>query len=295
MTVHRKSNWYVYLLAFGITTAFVVMAIMAFRWYLFPENTDEVGLNRNGELTDDFRPTAEHNFNLITMLSDTETDAPDLFIMVEYNAVENRIVYVPLPVGISVEKDERTLPNIYAAQGGVGVISAVENAVGIRCDCYIKMDRTSFYNLISSFGNVEYNILKTIIVRDGSEVETFNAGSRLLAAESIFRLMMVADFEEGESFRFNVVGGLLSELINQNFRNLNTSLMDSYYDMIMESAETNLTEVLYRSRKAALLNSVEYGSSPAEYYIPYGEYNDNGAFKIADTSVTTIRQKAGMQ
>lgn len=295
MTVHRKSNWYIYLLAFGITAAFVIMAIMAFKWYLFPDNTQEVNAGNNGELTDDFHPTDDYNFNVITMLSDDPADAPDLFVMVSYNAVDSRVVFVPLPLGISVGQYERTLPNIYAAQGGAGVVDAVANTVGVQCDCFVKMDRTSFCELISSVGNIEYNVQKTLIVKDGTETENFNAGTRLITGESIFRLMMIADFEEGESYRFNCVGELMSELINQNFRDIDTSIMDILYQMIMESAETNLTESLYRSRKAALLNTIEYSSAPGEYYIPYGEYTDDGGFKISENSITSIRQRAGLE
>ncbi len=295
MTVHRKSNWYIYLLAFGITAVFVVMAIMAFRWYLFPENTDQVDLNKNGELTKDFKPTAEYNFNLVTMLSEGESDNPDLFVMVTYNAVDSRLVFIPMPVGISIEKDERTLSNIYAAQGGEGVITALENIFGVRCDCYIKLDRRSFNDIVTSFGNIEYNIQNTLIVKDGLEVETFNAGTRMLTAESVYRLMMKADFQEGESYRFNIVGDLLSETINQNFRELDTSMLDTLFNQLIDIAETNLTESLYRSKKAALLNSVEYGVNPGEFYVPYGEYTDDGAFKVAETSVISVRQRAGLE
>lgn len=295
MTVHRKSNWYIYLLAFGITAVFVVMAIMAFRWYLFPENTDQVDLNKNGELTKDFKPTAEYNFNLVTMLSEGESDNPDLFVMVTYNAVDSRLVFIPMPVGISIEKDERTLSNIYAAQGGEGVITALENIFGVRCDCYIKLDRRSFNDIVTSFGNIEYNVQSTLIVKDGLEVETFNAGTRMLTAESVYRLMMKADFQEGESYRFNIVGDLLSETINQNFRELDTSMLDTLFNQLIDIAETNLTESLYRSKKAALLNSVEYGVNPGEFYVPYGEYTDDGAFKVAETSVISVRQRAGLE
>lgn len=295
MTVHRKSNWYIYLLAFGITAVFVVMAIMAFRWYLFPENTQQVDLNKNGELNENFKPTSEYNFNLVTMLSEGNSDNPELFILVTYSAVDSRLVYIPLPVGISVEKDERTLPNIYAAQGGAGVIDAIENVFGVRCDCYIKLDRQSFGNLLTSFGNIEYNIQQTLIVRDGLEVETFNAGSRMLTAESIYRLMMKADFQEGESYRFNIVGDLLSETVNQNYRDLDTSMLDTFFNQITDIAETDITESLYRSKKPALLNSIEYGVNPGEYYVPYGEYTDDGAFKVAENSVISVRQRAGLE
>lgn len=295
MTVHRKSNWYIYLLAFGITAVFVVMAIMAFRWYLFPENTDQVDLNKNGELTKDFKPTAEYNFNLITMLSDGESDNPELFVLVTYNAVDSRLVFIPMPVGISIEKDERTLSNIYAAQGGKGVVSAIENIFGFRCDCYIKLDRRGFNDIVTSFGNIEYNVQNTLIVKDGLDIETFNAGARMLTAESVYRLMMKADFQEGESYRFNIVGDLLSETINQNFRELDTSMLDTLFNQLIDVAETDLTESLYRSKKAALLNSIEYGVNPGEYYVPYGDYTDDGAFKVAETSMISVRQRAGVE
>ncbi len=58
MAVRRKSNWYIYLLAFVVTTAFVIMVIFTFRWYLFPERTREVGLNSAGELSESFTPIA---------------------------------------------------------------------------------------------------------------------------------------------------------------------------------------------------------------------------------------------
>ncbi len=295
MTVHRRSNWYIYLLAFGITAVFVVMAIMAFKWYLFPENTDEVDLNKNGELTKDFKPTSEYDFNIITMLSEGETDNPELFVMASYNAVDSRLAFIPLPAGISIEKDERTLTNIYAAQGGEGVINALENIFGVRCDCYVKLDRRGFNDIVTSFGNIEYNIQSTLIVKDGSEVETFNAGSKMLTAESVYRLMMKADFGEGESYRFNIVGDLLAATINQNFRELDTSMLDTFFNELMSAAETNLTESLYRSKKAALLNTIEYGVDPGEFYVPYGEYSDDGAFKVAETSIISVRQRAGLE
>lgn len=295
MAVHRRSNWYVYFIAFGITLTFVLVAIFAFKWYLFPENTQTLaGVNSTGELTDDFKPTAEHNFNLIAMISDDEVDNPSLYILAEYNAVDSRLSFIPLPVGITLDTDGRTLPNIYAAQGGEGVASAIEGVAGVHCDSFVRFDRRSFIELVSSFGNVEYNISKTVVVRDGIEVETFNKGEKMFTAESVFRYVMLADFEDGESYRFNCIGDILSELVNQNYRSIDGSLLDTYYGLIADHTENNISRQKYIAHRPALLNSVEYGVSPAEYYIPYGEYTDNGGFKISDNSIISIKQKAGI-
>lgn len=293
MSVRRKSNWYIYLIAFGIAFAFALTAIFTFRWYLFPEDTAPVGLNAAGELDDNFKPTEKHNFNSLVMISDDAVDSPKLFILIEYNAVDSRLSFVPLPDGISVQKDGRTMSNIYAAQGGKGVIDAVNNVVDIEIVSYAKIDRAGFVQFVNNFGNVRYDVPKTIIIQDTNTAETINAGNQLLDGDSIFRLIMVADYEEGESYRFNCIGNLLSELVNQNFRNVDSSLMDTYFNELCDLCESDLSEEKYQTYKPALLNSIEYGVNPAEYYIPYGEYTQDGGFVISENSITSIRQKAG--
>lgn len=292
MSVRRKSNWYIYVVAFAITLALALVAIFTFRRYLFPTDTTSVGLNERGEPDANFRPTAEHNANIMFMFSDSAEDSPELFVLAEYSAVENRLTFVPIPSGISVASESRNLTNIYTAQGGNGVTSTISNILGVKCDTYIKMDRSGFVNFVTGFGSVEYDIAKTIVIQDGNESEILNAGSQNLTAETIFRLAMRADFEEGEAYRFNVVGGLLSDLVNQNFRNIDGTLMDVFYRSINEISENNLNEQKYKAHKAALLYTVRYGSYPAEYYVPYGEYTGDGGFTISENSITTIKQKA---
>lgn len=295
MAVRRKSNWYIYLIAFGLTMAFVVGIIFTFSWFLFPEKKNEAsGLTSDGQLADDFKPDASHNFSVITMLSDRNSDIPELFVMVAFNAVENRIVLMPLSNGISVPTTERTLPNVYAAQGGQGVISAVADATGITCDAYFCIDREGFVRLVSAYGNVEYNVPKTLIVNDDEELDTFNAGMKMFSAESLFRYVYLADFGEDESYRFNMIGDVMSELINQNITYVDSDMLDSYFAIIKDSTDNSFTEALYSEKKAALLNTVTYGTVPAEYYIPYGEYSEDGGFVIAENSVTTIKQKCGV-
>lgn len=295
MAVRRKSNWYIYFIAFGIALAFAIGVIFTFRDFLFPEVQETTGLTGTGELSDDFTPDASHNFTILTMLSDTEDGIPELFSMLSYDAVEHAFVIIPLPNGISVPADERTLPNIYAAKGGEGAVSAVANATGINCDGYICLDRDAVIRLISAYGNVRYNIPKTIVVTDGAQLDAFNAGEEIFSPEAVFRYIYLADFGEGEEYRFNMVGDILSQLINQNLSYSDSMMLDSYFRIVTEDCKTNISEDMYLSKKAALLNTITYGSEPAEYYVPYGEYSGDGSFTIADNSVTTIRRKCNVE
>ncbi len=296
MAVRRKSNWYIYFIAFGIALAFAIGVIFTFRDFLFPDTTQtNTGLTGTGELADDFTPDSSYNFTILTMVSDTDDGIPELFSMVSYNAVEHSLVIIPLPNGISVPADERTLPNIYAAKGGEGAVSAVSNATGVNCDGYICFDRASMIRLISAYGNVEYNIPKTVIVNDGAALDAFNAGIQIFSPEAVFRYIYLADFGEGEEYRFNMVGDIMSSLINQNISYTDSSMLDSYYRIISEDCTTNITEDMFLSKKAALLNTITYGSDPTEYYVPYGEYSGDGSFTIAENSVTTINRKCGYE
>ncbi len=294
MSVRRKSNWYIYFIAFGIALAFAIVAMIAFNWYLFPEDSRTTGITPNGELNDKFKPTEEDGFNIITMLSDGGSDVPGLFMLVEYNAVDSRLAFIPLPNEISIKQEGRTLSNVYAAQGGGKVISVIKDIVGVECDSYIKMDRACFVELVNVFGNVNYEVLKTVNIRDGAELVTLDVGTHRLDAETMFGLAMYGDYNEGESYKANCTGQMFADLINQNYRIVDSSLLNSYFDIIMNGAETDLTEEKFLAHRQALLYSVQYGVYPGEYYVPYGETTEADGFVIAENSIITIKQKAGL-
>ena len=277
----------------SVTMAFVIMAIITFKDYLFSEPAEPVGITRAGTLAEDFTPTAEYSFNIMAMLSEREQDSPSLFVLAAYDAVESRVTFIPVPGGISLSSQDRNLSNVYAAQGGEGVIDVFRDITGVACDGYVKLDRTAFCNLVTAFGNINYDVPKTIMITDGKEIDTLNAGEQLLSAERTYRYIMLAEFDEGDSYRFSTVGSVLSELINQNLPYTDSSLLDTCTQILLSQGESDITTEEYSAKKAALLNTITYGSSPAEYYVPYGSYGDNGSFEISANSVTTIKQKTG--
>lgn len=294
MSVRRRSNWYIYLIAFGIALAFAIMVIFTFRGFLFPEETEPVGLTSTGELAEDFKPDSSMNYNLLTMIAD-DGGFPELFIVCSYNAVDSRLTYVTIPNSICVTHEGRDLPNVYAAKGGEGVITAIENEIALRCNGYVLFERSEFINLFTAFGNVECEVPKTMLVNDNGEIETYNQGTQMFTAEKAYRYIMLADFEDGESYRFNMIGNLLSQLMNQNISYIDSSLLDTYVSALFTETQNNLAPEDYTRCKAALLNTILYTANPAEYYVPYGVYAEDGSFTISDNSITTIKQKAGIE
>lgn len=295
MSANRKSNWYIYLAAFGVTLAFVLVAVIAFQWYLFPDEKTQNTVNSNGEVAENYKPTAKDNFNVMFMLSEEKTANPGLFMMIEYNAAENRIVLIPVSSGISVSSRGKTLENIFESDGGQGVVDVMKEITGVSCESYAIFDKKAFTDIVQSFGNVKYNVPKTVIITDNFNAETINAGEKLFSADTLFSYIMKVDFGEGELYRFSIIGEIFAELINQNFRDLDASRLSSFFSAITSGCETNGSWEQFNSHKAPLLYTIEYGASPAEYYIPYGEYTSDGGFKVSDNSLMTIKQKAGLQ
>lgn len=295
MSANRKSNWYIYFTAFGITIAFVVVAVFAFKWYLFPEEKVQGTIDGNGEVAENYKPTQKDNFNLFVMLSEEKNATPGLFMMVEFNAVENRIVFIPVAPGISVSTRGKTLSDIYASDGGQAVSDAVKEVTGVGCESFTVFDEKAFSDIVQTFGNVKFNVPKTVVITDNFNAETINAGEKLFSADTLFSYIMKVDFGEGELYRFSIIGEVLAELVNQNFRDLNASRLSSFYSSISTACETNSSWEQFNSHKAPLMYTIEYSSSPAEFYIPYGEYTSDGGFKISENSLMTIQQKAGLQ
>lgn len=294
MSVRRRSNWYIYLLAFLIALAFALLVVFAFRSYLFKEPAEEAGLTSAGELSETFTPSQKHNFNIVAMLGEDKQKAPELFVLAIYNAPENTVSFVPLPFGLSVHSEGRNLPNVYAAKGGQGVADAVAGATGLSIDGYAYLDRQGFDDLATSVGNVQYDVPKTIIYTDGKASGTINSGTQLMSADTVYSYIMLAEFED-ENERFNAICDILCELINQNYGFADSSLLDTWAKLIMNNADTNISAELYTAKKPALLNTILYGSSPATYYILYGEHDADGGYTISQTSVKTLRQKAGLE
>ena len=104
----------------------IIMAIFSFRDFLFPKS-QETGLSTDGTLSDDFVPDHSMDLSVMTMISDGSADMPSLFIAVTYNAVDNRLLFIPVTDGIALASSGRTLHGDYprvAAQALVELISA---------------------------------------------------------------------------------------------------------------------------------------------------------------------------
>lgn len=293
MSVKRKSNWYIYIITFIITAALLSLVVWKIWDYLFPAK-ETVTTNASG--ITDFRPDASNNMTVLLMLSEEKAAIPEYYMLVSYRPKDEVISLVPLRSDIYATEGgvSGNLMQIYQKNGSQGVMYAMENLLDVKCDFYVKFDKYSFIELANFGGTVSVNIPYTLTDPETGDLD-FASGTQILDGEQLYKYITYKNFTEGIEYTNVVLGSVISSMINQNFRGLTTTDLQTIANMIINNADTDFKFDDYTARQKAFLYTTENTYNPAEYYIPYGESDEHGSFILSENSVLTIRDRMGIE
>lgn len=288
-TVKRRSNWYIYLLTFIISFAALSFVVWNMRDLIFPVSTVPV-VSSSGRI--DYRPDASYNTNVLFMLSEIKGGVPDYYMLANYRPRDEVVVLVPVKANLYsvVGNVKGSLSEIYKTGGASGVIYALNNALDIEFNNYIKFDKSSFMDFIDLIGRVPVNIPYTL----KHEELVFTAGSEDLTGERLYSYLTFPEFNEGEDYRCVVHGSAISNFINNNSRNLTVTQLQSFFNKILNTTDTNFEFADFTKNQQAYLYNTQNSYNMAEYYIPYGETNESGYFIISDSSKAAIKDRFGL-
>ena len=288
----RKSNWYIYAAAFAITMAFAVMAVSTLWDKIMPEKSGYV-VNSSGKAS--YLPDASNNMMVLVMISYQRATAPDYFVLINYRPAEEIIECIPFRADTKASVGGRTgtLASLYDSGGVASMQYAFEGMLGIKCDFYIKFDSSTFMNFIDSTGKVAVNI--PYDVQNDSGETVFKSGTHSLGGTELFSYMESQKPTAEEDYQSVVVGGIATYVLNTSFRNLSSTLMQTYFTTIINTTDTNITFEDYTARQKAFMYTSESSYNPAKYYIPYGEADESGSFVIAENSIATIKERLTAQ
>jgi anionic cell wall polymer biosynthesis LytR-Cps2A-Psr (LCP) family protein len=240
----------------------------------------------------DYRPDTSFNTTFLLMLSENKGGAPDYYMLMNYRPRDEVILLVPLRESLyAVVGDARgTLSDIYWSGGSESVVLAVKNTLGIDCEHYIKFDRSSFIEFLYLAGETPINIPYDLT---GGEVE-FYAGSHVMNGEELYAYLTYPDFGQGEDYRYRVHGMAISNFINRNSRNLTVTQMQTLFNRILNTTDTNLDFGVFTRNQPAYLYTTQNSFNIADYYVPNwtaeGEYS-----VITDSSKAAIRDRFGLR
>lgn len=220
--------------------------------------------------------------------------AADSFMLCRYLPQTAEIILVPLPWQMTATVGTKTDTLRGFSETGVqSVVGAVENAVGISVERYVRYESEVFEDFVDTLGSVVFDVPYDISykVKEGVFIN-IKSGKQLLDGEAILRLSEYAEYADGEDFRYKLQGLLITELLNTGLQPRLTSILELTYNNIVNTTNTNLSATDFTSREDALVHTIEYGVNPAQFIPPSGEYNDNFTeFKPSSTFKSNIVDK----
>lgn len=291
MTVkkRRKSNWYIYLITFIITTVLAAMGLSLVWDSIFVPKGE---ISKSG-ITSDL-PDASNNITVLFMLSNEKAANPSRYMIVSYQPAEEAVICIPIRSDMrgQVGYDLKTMDQFYSDGGVQSVLYAIEGAIGVKCDRYVKLDRESFISMADAIGKVSINCVYDVMNPDGSVL--FETGLHSMNGNDLFVYLNYDNSAYGEDYQSQVAGSTAYSIINSNLRNLAATVIQSYYTKLIYTADTNLTMDDYNKRQQAFLFTSTESNNPGQYYIPYGELSD-GVFVLSDNSKETILERLGIE
>lgn len=285
----RKSNWYIYFATFIVSSVLAAM-VLSLIWDIIFVPKSEV--NRSG-ITSDL-PDASNNMIALFMLSEEKAANPTRYMIVSYQPAEEVIYCIPIRSNMQgqVGYNYKTMDEFYSDGGVQSVLYAVEGAVGVKCDRYVKLDRESFVSMADAIGKVGVTCAYDVTNPDGSIL--FAAGPHSMGGNDLYMYLNYDNAAYGEDYQSQVAGSTAVAIANSNLRGLAATVIQSYFTKLINTADTNLTLEDYTKRQQAFLFTSTESNNPAQYYIPYGETKD-GVFVLSESSKTTILERLGIE
>jgi anionic cell wall polymer biosynthesis LytR-Cps2A-Psr (LCP) family protein len=241
----------------------------------------------------DFRPDASYNATILFMLSERKGGVPDYYMLLNYRPRDEVIMVVPVRANLYAEvgNGRGTLNAHYISNGAQGVISAIRNSLGVEAQHYVKFDKESFIDFFDALGFTPVIIPQDLI---SDEIE-FPAGSYEMMGADVYAYITFPDFNQGEDYRSTIHGHVISNFINRNSRHLTVTQLQTLFNRILNTTDTDLLFSDFTSNQQAYLYTTQNSFDMADFYVLSGSSDDNGVFIPSETSLTMLRDRLGMR
>lgn len=281
----RKSNWYIYLIAFAAASVIAAMILSIFWDIIFvPEEKKTTG----GIKSD--APDSSNNLITLFMLSEEKAANPSLYMIVSYQPADEAVICIPLKTNMNVKVGNKTatLDQFYSEGGIKSVLLGIESTVGVECDRYVKFDRDNFIALTDVIGKVYINCAYDVLANDGAVV--FETGSHNMNGTDLYTYLNYNNASYGDDYQSLALGSAAVSIVNSNLHGLSAIVIQSYFTKLMNTTDSDLTLDDYTKRQQALLFTSAESYKPGQYYIPYGE-TDGETFTLSPDSKATILER----
>lgn len=243
--------------------------------------------------TDEYTPSPEDSRTTLFIFDSEKRISGVCFMIIRMAAEDRKLILMPIPSDTYAEVDG-TSDSIYEfyRNGGTGkAVKAVESALGIKTDYYVKLDNNSFASLVDIFGGVDYDIPYNMIYSDQSTGEeiVFREGRTYLDSNGLRKLFIYPLYKSGEEDRARVVGIAATDLINGNTVSGFSSNMDNYFSIVINSTvETNYTAYDYAEQSDVMKYIADNPERIAQYVGVSGVYDENSHYVLEESFLKAV-------
>lgn len=269
--------------------------------YITGDNTKSSGMsgitpaisdeNKMQSTDADYIPTAEDNQTIMFIYEAEKLQTSVSFVIARFVPAEEKLVIVPLQTDIRAEIDGKanTLYEFYRLGGSGDLKTAVENALDIKIDKYLKFTRSSFTEFSNMMGNIKFNVPYNLIYEGGSEDIVIKQGEQILDSGALRKVICFPKYDGGEEYRARVVGTIACSLINAGADGIfQESYENVFTDVINSDIETDITKYDFDDKKNAIEYVLKNNTSPAELVVPSGEYDEDNCYVLDEAFIEAI-------
>lgn len=285
-----------------ITTLVIIGGVcyMLMKYILDPSQKEDTIQNIDPMLSaEENIPSDDNNKTTLIIFDSEKRMSGCCFMAVRTMASERKIKLIPIPADVYAKVDgtENSVYEFYRTSGSKKAVSAVENALNIDIDYYLKLNNDSFSTLVSIFGGIEMNIPYNLIYTnpDTKEETIYREGTVYADHNDLRKILTYPLYNSGEEYRAKIVGIAAADLINKNVVSGFSSHIDDYFSAVINSSvDTNFTAYDYAEQSDTLKYIADSSGNIANLITVTGDYNEDSLFVLEKGFVNLIPEWLGI-
>lgn len=217
--------------------------------------------------------TYEDNHTIMFVLDEPEQKCSSTFVLMRSIPKDKKLLFIGIPTNTLcvVDGQQQSIKSQYERAGAAAAAQFAEALFGVTVDRYMKVDSASLIKICDVLGGVTYPV--------NVDIAGFNndGSNQYMDSKQIERFVTYSMFPDGEVQRAYIASSVCADMINQTDGSRFAANLDNNFTAIINmTADSNITSVDYKKRKAAIKSMFERGSAIATFFIMDGttSYDD---------------------
>jgi hypothetical protein len=281
-------------MAMSFSIAFLVFSIIILIMMSFfhPNNaaaSREVVVN---DIEQAWAPDADDALTVLFMGVSAREAVPGVFILARFDPANACVPLTALPPQTAIANNGVMEPigDIYRYGGASYTKTALEKALGVPVDRYVRVDTAAFIAAANIIGTVEFELHDDVIIVEGGASVTLNKGMQLFDGSKVAALVQAPYAQEEE--KCLMAARISAEIVNQRMDIALSAAMDQIFEKTINLVDTDISNTDYTSRKEAAAYLAENSTAPAVVIGLSGQWDESGRlYTLTDTFLAQIANK----